>query len=191
MRIESAFSYDLNLHVDPYVAVRGETQMTEGRSFPEATPMDPEPASRPISDFMDPAFFTQSLGLGYEAGPTFKTRLGVALKQTVADRFALRYSDDPATPRRVERLRSEVGAESVTEAKATVSENVLLTSRLGLFSNLASLRSVDVRGDALFAAKVSKHISVSFHVELLYDRDTSARRQLKQVLAVGLTYTIL
>ncbi len=184
VHLESVFTYKVGLYVNPYVAVTGETQLTEGFDFST----DPQIK---ISTFLDPGYFTESLGLGYEPIKDFKTRLGAALKQTVADQFAARYTDDPATLNNVEKVRSEIGMESVTDYSRKLSENIVFTTKLELFSNLKGIDEVDVRWDNLFAAKVSKYIAVSFNMKLFYDKDISVQRQLKQVLAAGLTYTFL
>lgn len=186
LRLESVLTYKMGIYINPYVAVTGETQVAKGFFFPD----DPDLPRVEISRFMDPAYFTESLGLGYAPTGGIKTRLGIALKQTVADRFAATFTDDPATEK-IEKVRSEVGAESVTDVSRKLSRNILFTSKLELFSTLESLKTVDVRWDNVFSAKVSKYIGVSFNVKLLYDRDISIRRQLKQVLAVGLTYAFL
>ena len=72
-----------------------------------------------------------------------------------------------------------------------IAENILLTSKLELFSNLQSLKEIDVRWDTIFSSKISKYIDVNFNVQLFYDRDISHKRQLKQALSIGLTYTFL
>jgi hypothetical protein len=60
-----------------------------------------------------------------------------------------------------------------------------------MFSNLEAINEVDVNWDNLISAKVSEYINVSFNLNLFYDRDISLSRQLKQTLAVGLTYSFL
>ena len=184
IRLESVFTYKLGVYVNPYVAVTGETQLTESFDFSTS------PRTR-IANFLDPAYFTESFGLGYEPIKSVKTRLGVALKQTIADKFAASFSDNPNTPDKIEKIRSEVGLESVTDISRKLSEKILFTSKLELFSNLKRIDEVDVRWDNIFSAEVSKYIVVSFNVKLFYDRDISIQRQIKQVLAVGLSYTFL
>lgn len=184
LRLESVFIYKLGTFVNPYAAVTGETQFTEGFDYSVA------PAKK-VSAFFDPAYFTESIGIGYQPVNQVKTRLGAALKQTVASKYDSLYTDDPDTPDKIESVRSEVGAESVTEVSAKVSKNILLTSKLELFSNLDALNQIDVRWDTIFSSQISKYLVVSFNVKLFYDRDISIKRQLKQVLSVGLTYNLL
>jgi hypothetical protein len=37
---------------------------------------------------------------------------------------------------------------------------------------------------------VAKYITVSFNLQIYYDKDISIQRQLKQILAVGFTYKL-
>ena len=68
---------------------------------------------------------------------------------------------------------------------------MLLTSKLELFSNLESFQQIDVKWDTILSAKVARYVDVNLNVKLFYDRDISRKRQLKQALTLGLTYTIL
>jgi hypothetical protein len=40
-------------------------------------------------------------------------------------------------------------------------------------------------------AKVHQYVNVTLNVRLLYDADVSAKRQVKQALALGLSYAIM
>jgi cytochrome c oxidase assembly protein Cox11 len=50
---------------------------------------------------------------------------------------------------------------------------------------------VDVNWDNMFSSKISNLLSVSLNVRMFYDKDISSKRQLKQVLALGLSYALL
>ena len=84
-----------------------------------------------------------------------------------------------------------IGLESVTNLTYQLKENVVFASSLDLFANMKAFNEVDVRWDNLIAADITKYIKVSFNFQLYYDRDISIKRQLKQYLAVGLSYTFL
>ena len=73
----------------------------------------------------------------------------------------------------------------------TLSENLLFTSKLELFPNLEASNEIDVAWDNLLAAKVQECVTVNLSVKILYDRDVSKKRQLRQSLAIGLTYALL
>lgn len=179
--LESVMSYKLGVLINPYVAVSGRTQFTRNN-----------PGEKD-SKFLNPGYFTESFGIGLQRGKGFKTRLGLAFKQTMTtdEVFAVNWSDDKSTPGEIEKIRSEVGLESVSDFNRKLAENILFTSKLEMFSNLEAVDEVDVRWDNLLSAKVSRLISVSFNVQLFYDKDIDLKRQIRQVLAVGLSYSFL
>jgi hypothetical protein len=180
---ETVFTYKVWNKINPYAALTAQTQFTEGYDYST----DPK---LQISNFLDPGFFRQGIGFDYNPDKNYKTRLGIAFKQTVADEFAAIWSDDPDTEE-IETLRSEVGLESVTDVSFNVSELIVYVTKLQLFSNLNRFDEIDVNWDNLFSAKVADYLSVTLSIVLVYDKDISLQRQLKQTLAVGLTYSFL
>jgi len=182
-RVESVYLYKLGDYINPYVSGLLQTQITKGYQYVEDERF-------PVSNFFDPGYITLSAGVGYEPVPYLKTRLGAATKTTITREYAVGLTDDPTTDT-IEKTDTEFGALSVTELRKPLSENILLTSKLDLFSNLESLKQVDVRWDTILSAKISRYIDVSLNVELFYDSNISPRRQLKQLLALGLSYTFL
>jgi len=181
IKLESVYTYKMGKEINPYAAVTGRTQISQGYAYTDTS-------KAAISNFLDPGYFTQSVGVGYKPNETVKTRFGAALKETVADKYP--FADDPATAR-IEKNRVEFGAESVTDLEFKVRENIIFKSKLEMFSNLEGINEVDVNWDNLITAKVSEYINVSFNLNLFYDRDISKSRQLKQTLAVGLSYSLL
>ncbi len=182
IRMESVLTYKTGL-LSPYAAATGQTQLTAGYDYS----LDPRVQ---VSDLFDPAYFTQSAGMQYKPSEVIKTRFGAALKETLT-RNHNRYSDDLDTPDTLEKTRVEFGAESVTDLEKKLAENIQLTSKLELFSNLQSAKEIDVRWDTIFSSKISKFIDVNFNVQLFYDSDISKKRQLKQALALGLSYNFM
>lgn len=183
IKLESVASYKMNLYVNPYFAATALTQFTAGFTYTGDDGMK-------ISDFFDPAYFTQSIGVGYEPAKEFKIRTGLALKETVTRNFPVPYADDPATAA-VEKTRTEVGMDLVSDFKRKLAENILLTSKLELFSNMQAFDEIDVAWDNLLSARVSKLIDVNFNLKLFYDKNITSKRQIKHSLAVGLTYSFL
>ncbi len=182
IKLESVLNFNANWFVRPYGAVNAETQFTKGYDYGR----DPKVE---ISDFLDPGYFRESIGLEYSHQDNFKTRVGASSKQTVTRNF-FSYSDDPTTTA-IEKLRLEFGVESVTDISQKLGENLLLVSKLELFSNLKSFQEIDVNWDNVLIAKVAKYVEVNFNFKLFYDRDISLKRQLKQALSMGLTYSFL
>ena len=184
IKLESVFTYLLGTYVNPYVAASADTQFTAGYEYPDGSKVE-------ISNLLDPGYFAQSAGVGYEPAEEFKTRLGFALHETITSDHPVPYSDDPDTTDEEETTKIEAGVESVTDFSKKLIGGILLTSKLELFSNLKGLDEIDVKWDNIFSAKISKYIDVNFNVKLLYDETVSDERQIKQSLAVGLTYTFL
>ncbi len=174
----SVLKYKAGIWIDPYISVTGNTQLAEGFKYHD------DGSKTRVSDRFDPAFFTESIGVGYEPDDQFKTRFGAALKQTFSDEFAELYAggDD---------LKNEFGAESVTDLNLKLNKNLSFTSKLQMFSNLESIEEVDVNWDNLFVSDVSEWLNVSFNFRLFYDKDISSKRQLMQILAVGVSYKLL
>ncbi len=183
IKLESVYTYKLTQLINPYAAIRAETQFDDGFNY------DVTPKVKTSTAF-DPLYITESFGAGYKPSDIFKTRLGVAFKQTISDK-KFGYANDPDTKDTIEDLRSEVGAESVSELNMPLSERILYNSKLELFSDISAIKNVDVNWDNTFSAKVSELIKVSFNFRLYYDSDISIKRQIKQTLAVGLSYTFL
>jgi hypothetical protein len=182
IKLESVYTYKFGVYVNPYIAATGKTQFTKGYIYDNNF-------KKAVSNFMDPAYFTESIGVGYAPNDKIKSRLGAALKETITSDFP--YADDPTTTDKIEKTKVEIGAESTTDINLKLSETILFTSKLELFSNLERVDEIDVNWDNLFSAKISKYISVSLNVCLFYDKDISKKRQLKETLAVGLSYSFL
>ena len=180
--IESMLTYKMGVHINPYFAANLKTQFTKGFVYRAI-------GDSAVSDLFDPAYFTQSAGFGYQPIPEVKTRLGAALREVVTSRYA-QYTDDPSTAS-IEKTRVEGGIESVTTIDWKIEENVLLTSKLELFSAFNQLDVVIVRNDNTLSAKVSKYLSVNLNVQLINDRVISPRTQIKQTIAFGFSYVLI
>ncbi len=181
IKLESVYTYKLGVLINPYASATMTTQFAAGYSY--------DPVKTQVSDLFDPAYFTESIGVGVQPNDHIKTRLGAAFKQTVTKNYTT-YADDAATPE-VESFKNEFGAESVTDYTFKLSERILYDGKLQIFTNFKGLDVVDVDWDNTFSAQVSEIIKVSFNLRLLYDKDIFYKRQLKQTLAVGLSYTFI
>lgn len=184
IKVESVLTYKLGIYVNPFIAGTAESQFAPGYNY------GTDPKTQ-ISGFMDPAYFRESLGIGIEPNKIVKTRLGVAMKQTITSDYPQPFADDPDTKDKIEKTKNEVGAESVTDVSWKVAENSLFTSKLELFYAFKNLNETDVNWDNLLSTKISKYFSVNFNFKLFYDRDISKMRQIKQAIALGLTYAFL
>jgi hypothetical protein len=183
--LESVLTYKVGTYINPFASASLNTQFAEGVMY------DATGHATPVSNFFDPAYLMQTVGVGYQPGPEVKTRLGAGLRETIAKTFASKYSDDLTTTSEVEKLRIEIGVESVTEVGWTVMENVVLNAKLEIFAPVKHFDRMSVRSDNTLSAKVNKFLSMNLNVCLLNDPQVQARTQIKQTLALGFSYMLM
>lgn len=175
--VESNFTYKMGTYINPYVAATLKTQFVKGYDYAA----DPDSV---VSNFFDPGYLTQSVGLGYQPIPQIKTRLGAALREVITSQFT-DYAGG-------EKTKVEGGLESVTEVAWQMHSNLLFTGKVELFEAFNNLDIIIMRSDNTLAAKVSKYVTVNFNVQLLKEPPVSRGKiQRKQTLAVGLSYSFL
>ncbi len=162
---------------NPYASASLLTQFAKGYDYRKHPPVLK-------SDFWDPAYVLISSGFGLLLTPRVQTKVGAAVKHTFT-RHLRSYSDDPKTPDRLERLKTEPGLTTRTDVAIVVNSNLKFTHTLEAFSNLHGYRQIDVRMDNRLEAKVAKFVSVNCNLFLLYDRDQTAKVQMRQFLGIG------
>lgn len=180
---ESVGSRNIGWAVDPYFAVTFRSSITKGYDYK----VDP---SVQIVDFFDPGYLTEAIGFTYDKNKIISTRLGVALQETFADKFAAMYSDDPDTPDKIEKFKLETGLESVTEVKYEFLHNMSYYSFLRLFTRFDALDVWDVRWDNIISAKVNEYVNVNLSVTLLHEISQTRRTQLREALQLGFSYSL-
>jgi len=180
---ESVLIRRLGWKVNPYVGATFKTAITRGYDYS----LDPIVQ---ISDLFDPAYFTQGIGFAYDEDSGIKQRIGISFKQTIADKFSALYSDDPETMNEVEKFKFESGLESVTEIEYGFLENMSYYGYLRLFTRFNEFDKWDVRWDNIITAKVNDYVNVNFNFLLIYEKDQSLKRQIKEALQLGITYTL-
>jgi len=178
---ESTLIHQLNWAVSPYAGITAQTAVTDGFNY------DSIPAYQ-VAAFGDPFYLTEAVGFIYDRIPNFSTRLGVGMKQTWADKFAFQYTDDNGTPE-LEKFKNESGIESVTEYRWGFMENMEYYVYLRLFGTFDDFSVWDVRWDNVITAKVNSYINVNFNFLLIYDEEQSIKRQIKEALQLGITYS--
>ncbi|MBD3181793.1 DUF3078 domain-containing protein [Candidatus Poribacteria bacterium] len=178
--LESVFTYKTGFYINPYAAATLKTQFLKGYEY------DDEGEKTAVSKFFDPAYLTQSAGVGYEPIKQVKTRLGAAVREIITGEFNS-YSDDPETED-IEEIRFDAGFESVTEGEWNLRQNVILKSKLEIFVALTEPRDAAIRSDSTLAIKVSKNVNVNLNVLIVKDETLSEKTQIKESLAVGFSY---
>ncbi len=182
LRIESIVTYLLEFMAEPYLALKGETQLAPGYIYDENSKTQ-------VSGFLDPGYFTQSVGFQYSPIEELPIRFGAAVKETITKDFPAPYTDDPET-KRIETIKIEPGLETVLAFSKKINENTLINATIDLFNNFTSIEATDVRWDTDIITQITKYINVKLNVKLFYDKDISVKRQLNQSLLLGISYTL-
>ena len=184
IELESVLTYKIGTTVNPYASATFKSQFDDGLKYDDATNTKTR-----ISSAFDPMYLTQAVGVGYQPITQLKTRLGAALREVLDDK-KFGYADDPKTTT-IESSKTEGGLESVTDIEIHIEANTLFTAKLEMFAPFNNIDVVVVRSDNTLSSKVNEYISVHFNVQLINDRSITARTQVKEGLALGISYTLL
>lgn len=175
-----------------------KTQFTEGYD-------EEDEVNRPkISNLLAPGYLTLSLGMDYKPNDQFSLLLAPAsgkitfvLDEELSE--AGSFGLDPG-----QKVRSEFGANIKAVYKNEILKNVILDTKLELFSNyFENPQWVDVNWDLLLTLKVNEYISASIMTQLIFDKDiefdvdttgdgvydsVESRVQFKELLGIGFAY---
>ncbi len=171
-----------------------------------------------ISNFLAPGYITISTGMDYKPKDDYSFfmspitgKITIVNNQQLADAGAFGVSEalfDTAGVQTVsgKKIRYEFGALLSAKIKQPISKNIILTTKLDLFSNyFNNPGNIDVNWDVLVNMKVNKFVSASISTTLIYDHDidvpiyttvngvktqigTGPRTQFREVLAIGFSY---
>lgn len=180
--LENLLTYDAGWFANPYFSNTVRTAIVKGYDYSGDEAL-------PISNFFDPGYINQSIGLAYKASESFSTRLGLGFQETFTKDYT-KYSDDLETLDEVETFRFDTGIESVSGLNLKLDDNLLFTTELRLFSAFDQLDVWDVRWDNLFVAQVTKLINVNLNILVVYDADQTLKTQVKEALQIGITYNL-
>ncbi len=181
--LESVISYKAGKYIDPYFSATFRSQFAVGYSY------DNNSYATPVSKFMDPGYMTQSLGAGFQPITEIKIRTGAALREIFASQFT-NYTNDPNTNGH-NKTKIEGGVQVATDIQWKLDDNLLLTSKTEMFAAFKKLDQVIVHSDNSIVAQVNSYVKVLINAQLINEAPVTPRTQVKQTLAVGLSYTIL
>ena len=171
-----------------------------------------------ISNFMAPAYSNVALGIDYKASDNFTVFMSpITIKMTMVNDQALAnagafgveaatYDDQGNLLTAGKNFRSELGAYVNMMYKTNIVENVILQTKLDLFSSYQNNpQNIDVNWETLITMKINEYLSTTITTQVLYDDDIDIARdpadvaangilagpitQFKEVLAVGFLYT--
>jgi hypothetical protein len=185
--LEALYNYKLPKKWSAYAAGGYRSAIVTGYDY------SVEPKLEKAS-FNDPGYYTASFGAQKDFSQKpyqFTSRAGLGLKYTTAQEYyEFGYADDPDTPE-IDKDKLETGIDSVTELNAEFSEDLLLASKLELFSSFDNLDVWDMRWENTLTAKINRYLNTQFQVIFLFDKDVTGRLQRFQMLSIGLSYAIL
>ena len=181
--LSTVFTYKLGTLINPYAAATVKTQFAKGYMYPKAD------SAVQVSAFFDPGYLTQSAGVGYQPIKEIKTRLGFALREIITNKFN-QYSDNPETKDKIEKVSVDGGMESVTDVEWQLDDNILFTMKLEMFAPFKRFDEIVVRDNTSLVAKVNKYITAMFNVQLINEKRVTPRTQIKETIALGLSYTL-
>ena len=188
---ENVGLFTLHKFVDPYAAFSVETRFYDGTNKDKKL-------------WLSPLRLTESAGIArkvYKKKDDFiLSRLGMALRQTFKSNIV-----DNVTLETVDSTLTDGGLESVTDASLTLHENILYTSKLTVYRAFFYSKSDEVKGtvyeddwkaidinwENIFAAQVTKFITVNLYTQLLYDKQISKKGRFKETVAVGFSFKML
>jgi len=188
--IENLGLFTLHKYVDPYVGLRFESQFLDA-------------SVQGVNLYFNPKKITESAGIARQFYKKEKdellSRLGFAFRQIITETVTDTLLEETKTE-----TTNDGGIESVTDLKLTLSETLQFTSKLSLYKALFFSESdelkgtiredywkaIDVNWENHLSAAVSKYITVSLYMQLLYDKQIDKRGRLKETLALGVTYKL-
>jgi hypothetical protein len=185
LTLETMYTYKWKKWVNPFASARFQSQFTAGFEYDDSLGTRDR-----VSGPFDPSYLTQTVGLGRAWTDAYRVRVGGTLKETFSA-AAYGYADDEDTPAEIETFKIEPGASLIAEIRQEIMENVLFTSVADVFANFKGARETDVRWENQLTAKVNRWISANAALDVLYDRDISARRQIRQSLGIGISFLTL
>jgi hypothetical protein len=181
---ESVLRFTLQKFVDPYLALRVETEFYDG-------------SVAGIKRYLSPLKTTESGGLlkVFRDDPktiVFKSRLGFALRQ-----ISTKDVIDTVLLSTRRNTTNDGGIESVTDLTTQIRSNLSYTSKLTLYKALFfskskdalddNWKSVDMNWEHLLSASITKYLQTTLYFQMLYDKEIDAKVRIKETLGLGLS----
>lgn len=142
-----------------------------------------------VSTFMAPAYITETVGFAYTPEKNTQFNAGLSLKQTIVQDKSLspRYGLKPNSS-----FRNEGGVSLGIRITRDVITNVSYSGSADTFTNIQRLISstvVKINND--FVGKINSFLTTNIQLAFIFDDNVTEDLQVKQVLSVGFSYTIL
>ena len=204
---QSSFGYGLKKTWYITALAGFRTQFLDGFSFPNDSIRN--------SAFMAPGYLNLSSGIEFAPNDNFNvffspisSKFTFVQDENLANAGAFGVApaildDMNAIVTPGEQFRYELGAYARILYNKELMENVNMKSSIELFSNYVNNpQNIDINAELIISMKVNKWLSASIQANLIYDHDITIRNpdidgdiggprtQFKQVIGVGLAYTM-
>lgn len=157
-------------------------------------PLVPDKLKVTISDFLAPAYIQFGFGMDFKPNENFNLliapisgKITIVNNQTLADlgSFGV-YVQKDATGLPIQgtgkKSRSEFGGTLKMMYKVKLNSAVNLQARIDLFSNYVNKPlNIDINAELLITMKISKYISASINMLMIYDDDVNITQQLNEI----------
>jgi hypothetical protein len=195
IEITTAYGYEIHKNKKWYLTLLANfrTQFSAGYNYPDDSTV--------ISNFMAPGYLIAGIGITYAPVKWFNVYISPA-----SGRFTFvtdqRLADSGAFGlERGKNILGEFGPYLRAYINKDLANNINLTSTVDLFTDyLHKFGDIDVNWSLLLSLKVNKWLAASIQTQLIYDDDimiqskpdepAGPRTQFKEMLGIGLTYTI-
>ena len=186
--LRSKVGYELSPKLNLAGLVNFRSQFTDGYNY------NSDGSKDLLSDFLAPGYILLSLGLDYKPADGLSIFLSpVTSKWTIVvnDSLSAKGAYGIIAGKKI---KNEIGAFASISYIKELSKIISYNGRLDLFSNYQhNPQNVDLMMNNMFTAKLSKVLTASLGLDLIYDDDVklfgpnhdSPAMQLKQLIAVG------
>jgi hypothetical protein len=175
--LESVYSWKTWQYINPYISLSVLNQFGGGYNYTTT------PATQ-TSNFMDPGYFTESVGLKYSPDKVFNTRLGAALKETVASQFEAVYTQN-------QNVLTQFGISWVSELHLKLSDSSAFDSKLDTFWPGGSINLTVAEWDNVLTIGINKLLNFTMEDDFRYDSVIYNGIQIKELAGLGVGFSLL
>ena len=174
------------------------TQFNYGYNFDKRNPLDSTLYLK-ISAPMAPAYLNVGIGMNYKPADYLQimlspvaNRLIIVLDEELSNKGA--FGVDKG-----KKIKSELGSSFNAIFKKEIFQNVVLQSRLNLFSSFSHFDKVVVNSESVINMKINSFLSATISADIIYDHNVKVVRddgttgpamQFRNVLGIGFSYMI-
>jgi hypothetical protein len=181
IEFESLISKHYKRYLSPFFSIFVQTQLAPGYHYYFENSTQEEKRTK-ISNFWDPAYLYQSIGLRILPLQGLNLRLGFAAREVMTRKYR-QYSENKWAI-------FQAGMEFVANFNREILPKTRMKSDMRLFSSFSNFNEVQMVWDSQLILKFNKIFSANVRALIYYEPDLSNRLQLKEILGIGISYSI-